>query len=278
VNGRYVPHGTAAVHVEDRGLQLGDSIYEVFRIEAGRLLDETGHLDRMERSLAALELAMPMSRQALRLVMHELARRNRLHDGLLYLQVTRGAFRRDHPIPDSAGKPSLVLTVRAGDPAAAAAKLAQGVKVITWPDERWTRRDIKTTQLLPALLAKTAAKRSGAAEAWLVASDGTVTEGGSTNAWIVDGAGNLVTRPLSQAILPGVTRAMILAKAREAGLPVSEREFTVTEALAAREAFLTSASGAAVPVVAIDGKTIGSGRPGPLTLHLQALYALNPGK
>jgi D-alanine transaminase len=277
VNGRYLAHGKAGVHVEDRGLQLGDSIYEVCRVEAGRMLDEGGHLDRLERSLAALELPMPVARRALRLIMRELIRRNRLHDGLVYLQVTRGAFRRDHPIPDTVIKPTLILTARATDPATAAARLAQGVKIITRPDERWARRDIKTTQLLPSLLAKTAAKRAGAAEAWLVDDDGFVTEGGSTNGWIVDAAGALVTRPLSRDILPGVTRAVVLAAARDAGLTVEERKFTVAEALTGREAFLTSASGAAVPVVAIDGQRIGDGRPGPLTLRLQTLYALKSG-
>ena len=277
VNGRYLPHALAGVHVEDRGLQLGDSIYEVCRVEAGRLLDETAHLDRLERSLAALELPMPVARAALALIMRELIRRNRLRDGIVYLQVTRGAFRRDHPIPDAVLKPTLILTARTGDPAAAAARLANGVKIITRPDERWARRDIKTTQLLPAVLAKTAARRAGAAEAWLVDDDGFVTEGGSTNGWIVDDAGVLITRPLSRNILPGVTRAVVLAAARDAGLAVQERKFTVAEAVAAQEAFLTSASGAAVPVVAIDGQAIGNGRPGPLTLKLQDLYALKSG-
>jgi len=273
VNGRYLPHGQAAVHIEDRGLQLGDSIYEVFRAEAGHLLDESGHLDRLERSLAALELPMPVTRAALRLILRELIRRNLIRDGIIYLQVTRGAFRRDHPMPEGTAKPSLILTARAGDPAIAAARLADGVKVITLPDERWARRDIKTTQLLPAVLAKTAAKRTGAAEAWLVDAEGFVTEGGSTNAWIVDAGGTLITRPLNRDILPGVTRNVLLAAAKEVGLTVTERKFTVAEALRAREAFLTSASGAAVPVVAIDGQPVGNGHLGLLTLRLQALYA-----
>jgi len=277
VNGRYLPHAHAAVHIEDRGLQLGDSIYEVCRIEGGVLLDEQGHLDRLERSLAAIELPMPVARAALPPILRELTRRNRLRDGLIYLQVTRGAFRRDHPIPDSDARPTLILTARAGDPALAAARLAQGVTVMTRIDERWARRDIKTTQLLPAVLAKTAVRRAGAAEAWLVDGDGFVTEGGSTNGWIVDADGTLVTRPLSRDILPGVTRAVVLAAAQAAGLAVAERKFTVAQAQAAREAFLTSASGAAVPVVAIDGRPVGDGRPGPLTRRLQGLYAERSG-
>ena len=277
VDGRYLPHGMAGVHVEDRGLQLGDSIYEVCSINRGRLIDEIGHLDRLERSLAAIELAMPMAREALRFVMREIVRRNRVADGILYLQITRGAFRRDHPIPDSVTKPTLILTVRAGDIAATKRKFKEGVRVITLPDERWARRDIKTTQLLPSLLAKTAAKRAGALEAWLFDDDGFITEGGSTNAWIVDAAGDVVTRPLSQHILPGITRQVIFEAAREAGLRVIERNFTVAEARGAREAFLSSASGAAVPVVAIDEVVVGDGKPGPLTAQIHSLYARKAG-
>ena len=165
VNGRYLPHPQAGVHVEDRGLQLGDSIYEVVSVRGGIALDEAGHLDRLERSLAALELPMPMSRGALRQVLHEVMRRNRLQDGMLYFQVTRGAFRRDHPIPDQVVKPTLIITAKAVDIAAVAKRMAEGIRVITQPDIRWGRRDIKTTQLLPNLLAKTAAKRAGAGEA-----------------------------------------------------------------------------------------------------------------
>lgn len=277
VNGCYLPHPQAGVQVEDRGLQLGDSIYEVVSVRGGALLDEAGHLDRLERSLAALELPMPMGRAALRLVLHEVMRRNRLRDGILYFQVTRGAFRRDHPIPDVIVKPTLIVTAKAVDMAAVARRMAEGIKVITQPDNRWGRRDIKTTQLLPNLLAKTAAKRAGAGEAWLVDADGFVTEGGSANAWIVTPGGDVVTHPLGVEILPGVTRHVILAAAAEEGVRVSERSFTVAEALAAREAFISSASGAAVPVIAIDGQKIGDGRPGPLTLRLQALYARKSG-
>jgi D-alanine transaminase len=277
VNGRYLPHGAAGVHIEDRGLQFGDSIYEVVFVRAGALLDEEGHLVRLERSLAALELATPMSREALQFVLREVMRRNRLQDGRLYLQVTRGAFPRDHPIPDARVKPSLIVTARSSDPAAADRKLAEGIDVVTRPDIRWGRRDIKTTQLLPNLLAKTVAKRAGAGEAWLVDADGFVTEGSATNAWIVTAAGDVVTHPLDHDILPGVTRAVMLAAAKEAQITVIERKFTRAEALAAREAFISSASGAAVPVIAIDGHKVGDGRPGPLTLRLRALYAHKSG-
>jgi D-alanine transaminase len=273
VNGRYLAHNAAGVHIEDRGLQFGDSIYEVWGVRGGQLLDEAGHLDRLERSIKPLELTLPLPRQALRFVLREVMRRNRLRDGLLYLQITRGAFRRDHPIPAETARPTLIITAKAIDPAASAARLRDGIKVITQPDLRWAWRDIKTTQLLPNLLAKTAAKRAGAGEAWLVDDEGFVTEGGSANAWIVTAAGDVVTHPLGRDILPGVTRSVVMAQAAQAGVTIHERKFTVAEAHAAREAFITGASGAAVPVLAIDGKPVGDGRAGPLTLRLQSLYA-----
>ncbi|MDE2498993.1 MAG: D-amino-acid transaminase [Alphaproteobacteria bacterium] len=268
-----MPHGDAGVHVEDRGLQLGDAVYEVCRIENGHLLDEEEHLDRLERSLGEIEMAMPMRRGALKLVMAETVRRNHLRDGLLYLQVTRGALKRDHPIPERAPKPTLIMTARGMDEAALARRHADGISVIVCPDQRWGRCDIKTTQLLANLLAKTAARRAGAFEAWLIDGDGFVTEGTSTNVWIVDGDGRVITRDLSHAILPGVTRRVILEAAAEAQIPVVERRFTLAEALSAREAFMSSATGAAIPVTSIDGKKIGDGKPGPLTRRVAELYA-----
>jgi D-alanine transaminase len=273
VDGRYVPHGAAGVHIEDRGLQLGDSIYEVFRVDGYRILDEEEHLDRLERSVGEIEMAMPMGRAALKLHLREIVRRNRIPYGFLYLQVTRGAVRRDHPIPAKQPRPTLILTMRSYDTQGSAARQKQGIAVVTRPDQRWARRDIKTTQLLANLLAKTEAKRAGGYEAWLVDADGTVTEGASTTAWIVDKDGRVVTRGLSHAILPGVTRRVILEAAAEAQLPVMERAFTPDEAKAAREAFISSASGAAVPVVAIDGVPVGDGKPGPLTRRIVELYA-----
>ena len=273
VDGRYVAHGAAAVHIEDRALQLGDGIYEVCGVVDGALMDEEEHLDRLARSLGEIEMAMPMPRGALKLVMRELVRRNGVRDGLLYLQVTRGAVRRDHPIPKVSPRSTLILTVRAINPMELAARRHDGVAVITRPDERWGRRDIKTVQLLPNLLAKTAARRAGAYEAWLVDGEGFVTEGSSTNAWIVDAQGRLTTRELSHTILPGVTRRIILEAASEAQLPVSEQRFSVADALGAREAFISSATGV-VPVVMIDGKPVGEGVPGPVTRRVQELYAL----
>jgi D-alanine transaminase len=273
VDGRYFRHGDAGVHIEDRGLQLGDSIYEVCRIAGGRFLDEEEHLDRLERSLGEIEMVMPVGRAALKHVMREVTRRNGVAEGLVYLQVTRGAMRRDHPIPSSQPKPTLIVTVHALDTAAIARRRVEGVRVITAPDQRWARCDIKTTQLLPNLLAKTAARRAGAFEVWMVDADGFITEGASTTAWIVDAEGRLITRDLSTAILPGVTRRVLLEAAAAAQIPVAERAFTPEEAASAREAFVTAASGAAIPIVAIDGRPIGDGKPGPLTRRLAQLYA-----
>lgn len=277
VNGRYLPHTKAGVHIEDRSLQLGDGIYEVAAIVHGKLVDEEQHLDRLERSLREIGMAMPMGRAALKLVMREMVARNRVRDGLLYMQVSRGAVRRDHPIPEIVPRPTLIMTVRGQDPSVGEKKRSQGIAVITRPEQRWARRDIKTVQLLPNLLAKTEARKAGAYEAWFVDSEGFVTEGASTNAWIVDSDNHVVTRQLSHDILPGVTRRVILEAAAAAGLPIIERKFTVAEALKAREAFLSSASGAAIPVVRIDDMVVGNGTPGPLTRQIHALYAQKAG-
>jgi D-alanine transaminase len=272
VNGRFVPHGEAGVHVEDRGLQLGDSIYEVFAVRGGHMWDEEEHLDRLERSLGEIRMGMPMGRTALKLVMRELLRRNRIHDGLLYLQVSRGAMKRDHPIPSAVPRPTLILTARPFDFEGSEKRASSGVSVITHQDLRWGRCDIKTTQLLANLLAKTEARKAGAHEAWLVDRDGFITEGASTTAWIVDRDGRLVTRALSEAILPGVTRRVIMEAAAEAQMPVLERAFTPDVVKSAREAFISSAANAATPITAIDGVRIGDGMPGPLTKRIGELY------
>ena len=277
VNGRYLRHGQAGVHVEDRGLQLGEAVYEVCNVRGGRLIDEEPHLDRLERSLREIHVAMPMHRAALKQVLRELVARNRIADGLLYIQVSRGPAKRDHVAPPGMGRPSLIVTLRPQDIASANARTEQGVQVVTRPDIRWARRDIKTTQLLPNLMAKTEARAQGGYEAWLVEDDGTVTEGASTNAWIVTNKGEVVTRDLSHAILAGVTRKMILEAAREAQIKVVERAFTLAEAKGAKEAFLSSATGACVPVVAIDGVAVGDGKPGALTRRLRDLYAAKAG-
>ncbi len=270
VNGRYLPHGQAAVHIEDRGYQFADGVYEVVPVAGGRAVDEIPHLDRLERSLAELRIAMPISRRALELVSRELLRRNDLRDGLIYIQVTRGVAQRNHAFPAHA-RPALVMTTTRMD-FAGQSKFSDGVAVITAPDLRWARRDIKTINLLPNCLAKQAAAEAGAYEALQVDDEGNVTEGTSSNAWIVARDGKLVTRQLSNDILHGVTRRTILAIATEEGVAFEERPFTVQEALEAQEAFVTSATSFVTPVVEIDGRSVGGGKPGPLTRRLLAWY------
>jgi D-alanine transaminase len=270
VNGRYLPHGQAAVHIEDRGYQFADGVYEVVPVVAARPVDEGPHLDRLERSLAELHIAMPMSRRSLELVSRELLRRNDVRDGLIYIQVTRGVAARDHAFPRHA-RPALVMTTKRMG-LAGQSKFKDGVAVITVPDLRWARRDIKTINLLPNCLAKQAAAEAGAYEALQVDDEGNVTEGTSSNAWIVARDGKLVTRHLSNDILHGVTRRTILAIATEEGVAFEERPFTLEEALEAREAFVTSATSFVTPVVEVDGGRIGDGKPGPLTRRLLGWY------
>jgi len=271
VNGRYVPHSAAAVHVEDRGYQFADGVYEVVTIVRGRMVDEDPHLDRLERSLGEISINMPMSRRALKMVMRELVRRNRVRDGMLYMQITRGVAPRDHQFPSPALPPALVMTTRKAD-VTASRKFADGVKVVTVPDIRWQRCDIKTVALLPNCMGKTTAARAGAYEGWQVDADGFVTEGTSSNAWIVTHDNELVTRPATHAILNGITRQTILRIAAEEGITFVERSFSVEEAKGAREAFTSSATSFATPVVQIDDAVIADGKPGPLSRRLLDLY------
>jgi D-alanine transaminase len=273
VNGAYVPHGQAQVHIEDRGLQFADAIYEVFGVSGGVLFNEPEHFERFERSLREMAMAAPMSHGALKLVLREMVRRNGLSEGLLYMQVTRGAVRRDHAVPKTPPRPSLILTARRMDPRIAEKRRRDGVRAVTRPDERWARCDIKSTSLLANILAKTAARDAGGFEAWLVDEDGYVTEGSSTSAWIVDAEGRLITRDLSNAILPGVTRRVLMDALAGAQIPVTERRFTLAEARTAREAFISAATLGATPVIALDGQPVGEGVPGPVTRRVQDLYA-----
>jgi D-alanine transaminase len=272
VNGRFVPQGEAVVHIEDRGYQFGDAIYEVWALFDGRLGDAEGHFARLERSLSELSIAMPMTRAALTLVLRETVRRNRIREGLLYLQVSRGVTRRDHAFPNPPVRPSVVMTVSATDRAAAEARAAKGVSVVTTPETRWGRCDIKTVNLLPNALAKQKAREAGAAEAWFVDELGFVTEGASSNAWIVDADGRLRTRDTNANILRGVTRHSLLEVIRREGLQVDERPFTPADALAAREAFITGAGTLVLPVIAVDGRPVGEGKPGPVAARLRRLY------
>ncbi|HEY2179610.1 MAG TPA: D-amino-acid transaminase [Caulobacteraceae bacterium] len=272
VNGRFVRHAEAAVHIEDRGYQFGDGVYEVWAVAAGRLNDAAGHFDRLERSLGELRIARPMARGPLEIVLRESIRRNRLVDGLLYLQVTRGVARRDHPFPDPVPTPSIVITAKPIDPRLGEAKAAAGVAVITVPECRWARCDIKTVNLLPNVLAKQAAKEAGAHEAWFVDDLGFVTEGSSTNAWIVDADGVLRTRDIQANILRGVTRASLMRVAAEQGLKVEQAPFTIDDVRAAREAFITGASTLVTPVIRLNGRMLGAGEPGPVAKRLRELY------
>ena len=229
------------VHIEDRGYQFADGVYEVCVLFDGKLADPKGHFARLERSLAELSIAMPMSQRALTMVLKETVRRNRVREGLVYLQVSRGVATRDHAFPNPPVPPAVVITVSRVDRAASEARAAKGVAVITTPENRWGRCDIKTVGLLPNALAKQKAREVGAVEAWFVDDLGLVTEGGSSNAWIVDGDGILRTRDTNANILRGVTRLSLLELAREAGLKVEERPFTPAEAIAAKEVFITGA-------------------------------------
>lgn len=272
VNGRYIRHAEAATHIEDRGYQFADGVYEVCGVRNGRFMDESLHMERLERSLKALRIVSPMTPRALRIVMREIVRRNHVMDGLVYLQVTRGIAPRDHPFPASPVAPSVVITAKRLNMARIAAAVESGVSVITMPDIRWARRDIKSISLLPNILAKQAAREAGAYEAWLVDGAGFVTEGSSTNAWIVDREGLLVTRPASDDILNGVTRLVLLAAARAEGIAVVERPFTPEEAKGAREAFISASSAILIPVTRIDGEPVGNGVPGSLSLRLREAY------
>lgn len=269
VNGEYVPEEAAKVSIFDRAFLMADAVYEVTSVLGGKLCDYEGHRARLHRSLAELELPMPVTDEELLGIHRELVRLNDLDEGVVYLQIGRGEAERDFAWP-AAPKPSIVLFTqkKALEEAESARK---GIRVVTQPDLRWGRRDIKTVQLLYPSFAKMQAKKRGADDAWMVADDGFVTEGTSNNAYIVKD-GVIVTRHLGTEILHGITRAAVLDLAREAQMKVEERPFTVAEAQAADEAFVTAASTFVCPVVEIDGATIGEGVPGPVARRLREIY------
>ncbi len=271
VNGLYVPHSEAAVHIEDRGYQFGDGVYEVLAVYRGQLIDEQGHIDRLNRSLTELEMDWPVKPRVFSVLMREVVRRNRLDEGIIYIQVTRGVAPREHTFPEGVA-PALVMTTTAK-------KIGQLIggkptQVITMPDERWARPDIKTVCLLPNCIARQRAKEKGCYEAWQVDRNGFITEGGMSNAWIVNADGELVTRDINEnAILNGITRIAVIELAREAGIKLVERAFSVEEAKSAREAFVTSTTSFVKPVVKIDDTAIGDGKPGPLSQKLGILIS-----
>lgn len=270
VSGAYVPHRQAAVHIEDRGYQFADGVYEVIAVRGGRLLDEEPHLRRLHRSLEELRIPAPIGDAALGIVLREIVRRNGVETGSVYLQITRGVAPRDHAFPKSA-KPTLVVTSRTGrrpDPRL----WEDGIAVITIPDIRWQRCDIKSIALVPNVLGKQQARESGVFEAWQVDSGGRITEGTSTNAWIVTDDATVITRAADHAILNGVTRLAVLDIIAREGYRLAEQPFTIEEAKAAREAFLTSTTSDVLPVVRIDGVPVGDGKPGSLCRKLRAAY------
>ncbi len=268
VNGTYVPEEEAKVSVFDRGFLFADAVYEVTSVIDGKLVDFAGHAKRLWRSLGELDMEAPVTEDELLEIHRELLARNNLENGLVYLQVTRGAADRDFVFPDGAA-PTLVLFTQAKDVVESAAAKT-GMRVISIPDRRWGRRDIKTVQLLYPSMGKMMAKKVGADDAWMV-EDGAVTEGTSNNAYIVMG-GKIITRHLGEEILHGITRAAVLAFAREAQMKVEERPFTLEEAQGADEAFITSASSFVTPVIEIDGVAIGDGAPGPVAKRLREIY------
>ena len=272
VNGRYVKHSNAMVHIEDRGYQFADGVYEVCEIRHGYIVDLTRHLNRLDRSLGELRIAWPMPRAALTSVIRETLRRNRVRNGLFYMQVTRGVARRDHVFPAEGTRPSLVITAKSTDPAIIAKKNANGIKAITVPDNRWDRVDIKSVGLLPNAMARQQAKEAGAQEAIYVDTDGMVKEGAATNVWIVDRDGTLVTRPAEHGILRGITRGTLGDVGAKLGLKIEERKFSVSEMLGAREVFITAATSICFPVVSIDGQTIANGHPGSVSAKIREAF------
>ncbi|MFN7108194.1 MAG: D-amino-acid transaminase [Brevundimonas sp.] len=271
VNGAYSAHGEAVVHIEDRGFQFADGVYEVWSVFDGRLADFEGHMTRLHRSLNALKIEIPMSAASLGVVLRETIRRNRVRDGLVYLQVTRGTASRDHAFPTDTA-PSVVVTAKRLDLAKGQAMAAKGAAGVTRPDIRWGRCDIKTVGLLPNVLAKQAARERGAYECLMYDEMGLITEGASTNAWIVDEDGRLRTRDTQANILRGVTRDAILKLIAAEGIELDERPFSVEEAKRAREVFVTAASSFVMPLVSLDGVKIGDGKPGPIATRLREVY------
>ena len=269
VNGLYVPENEAKISVFDRAFLFGDAVYEVTAVLAGRLVDFQAHLERLDRSLKEIALASPLNRQALLSLHLELVRRNRVDEGIVYLEITRGAAERDFAYPEGAA--SNVVAFTQSRPLIANPHAETGVKIITIPDLRWKRRDIKSTSMLAQTMGKQDAKRKGAYEAWMV-EDGLVTEGTSSTAFILDDRGVIRTQPLGPHILPGVTRRAVLRLAALEGVNLEERPFSVAEALSAREAFMTAASALVLPIVEIDGVPIGDGRPGPIARRFRSLY------
>ena len=272
VNGRYLSRRAATVHIEDRGYQFADGVYEICEVFRGALIDEKRHFERLAYSLAELQIAPPLRPGGLAIVVREIMARNKIDNGFVYVQVTRGVAPRDHFFPQPAVRPSLIVTARQVNPEKGEVQAQKGVSIITTPDLRWKRADIKSISLLPNVLARQLARESAAYEAWLVDSSDMITEGAASNAWIVSANGAIVTRHLDHSILRGITRTTLIEIIAAQGLKLEERKFSLDEALAAREAFITGATALIMPVVRVNGKKIGQGIPGSITLKLRAIF------
>lgn len=272
VNGVYVPTRDALVHINDRGFQFADGVYEGIAVRRGRMVDVGAHLDRLWRSMGELAITAPMSRKALEVVLSEVIRRNRFSDAFVYIQVTRGVASRDHAFPAGEIPATLVVTCKRFDFNAVKARALAGVAGLTRPDNRWGRCDIKSTGLLPNILAKQAAREAGAFEAILVDEDGYITEGSSTNVWVVTEDGDIVTRPITDNILAGITRARIKIIAEKLKISIKDAKIRVKDAKKAREMFVTSATSCATPITKLDGKKIGDGTVGPVAKRLIDAY------
>ena len=269
VNGQYRDMRDASVNIEDRGYQFSDGVYEVCEIRGGKVVDMPRHLTRLQRSLRELRIDMPMPLASLEIVIHETVRRNRVNYGIVYLQVTRGVSRRDHAFPLNPVKPALVVTARGLNFQKNQDTASKGIGVITIPENRWPRVDIKSVSLLPNVLAKQQARENNAYEAWFVDHDGHVTEGASSNAWIITHDGRVITRSADSGILAGITRAVLTEVLASLQIKFEERPFTPAEAYEAAEAFVTASSQIVMPVVRVDGREIGNGKPGPIALRLR---------
>lgn len=269
VNGQYRDMRDASVNIEDRGYQFSDGVYEVCEIRDGKVVDLPRHMTRLQRSLRELRIDIPMPLSALEIVIHETVRRNRVTYGIVYLQVTRGVARRDHAFPVKPVKPAIVVTARGLNFRKNQETAARGIGVITIPENRWPRVDIKSVSLLPNVLAKQQARENDAYEAWFVDGEGHVTEGASSNAWIITKDGKVVTRSAESGILAGVTRAVLTNVMSALQITFEERPFTPEEAYEAAEAFVTASSQIVMPVVRIDGHPIGNGKPGAISMRLR---------
>lgn len=270
VNGRYVPHHAASVHIEDRGYQFSDGVYEVVAIHKGKLIDMDGHMIRLTRSLEELEIASPMSIRAMTLIIREIVRRNRITDGIVYMQITRGVAPRDHIFPDHQNS-AFVVTAKRFPPFNFESE-NNGINIITTPEIRWQRRDIKSISLLGNCLAKEKARRAGCFEAWFIEDNGMITEGTTSNSWIVTDKSELVTRDISNDILNGITRLSIMKIAKENNIKFYERAFSLEEAKTAKEAFISSTTSFVKPVLKIDNNPVGDGKVGPLSAKLISYY------